>query len=152
MTLQWQQRRRLILAWLAAVIVTALIGTLIQTQLNLAALAALGVDIPLGVRVDTTLHDLIGFAPALAAIVGAGFLVAFPVASWLCRRRPSARRWLHILAAAAAIAVALIAMRLALGLTPVAAARSPHGFALLVASGALGGWVFARMRPQPQPR
>lgn len=138
----------MVLAWLAAVVTTAVLGTLIQTQLNLFELAKLGVDVPFAVRASTSLHDLIGFAPVFAAIVGGGFLVALPVAGWLGRRRPAARRWLPILAAATAIAVALIAMRLAVGLTLIAAARSPLGFALLAASGALGGWLFAKIRPE----
>jgi len=135
-----------LLALLVAVAVTAAVGSVVQSQLNLNALSALGVVISVGTRWQTTLTDLLGFAPTWAAIVGAGFVIAFPVAAGLSRWRPRLRWLWFVLAGAVAILTALLAMRLSLGLTAVAAARSALGIGLLVASGALGGWVFFRMR------
>jgi hypothetical protein len=142
-------RPRPVLAFVGAVLVTALGGSIVQTQLNLAALAALGVDISAAVRVRTTIDDLLGFAPAWAAIVAAGFLVALPLCAWLTRRGPAWRDALFSLAAALAVLTALLSMRLALGLTAIAAARSLLGLLLLAAAGALGGWAYARLTRQP---
>lgn len=129
--------------WLLAVLATTLVGSIVQTQFNLAALAALGQPVEIGLRMQTTLLDLGRFAPLFAAIVAAGFLVALPLASWLVRGR-AGRRWLFPLAGAAALLAALLLMRWLVGLTPIAAARTAPGLVALVSSGALGGWVWGR--------
>lgn len=133
------------LAYLAAVLATTLAGSIAQTQVNLAALAGLGAEIGLALRLRATLDDVVGFAPAWGGIVATGLLLALPVAAWLGRRRAAWRTALFTLAGALAVLVALCSMRLALGLTAVAAARSPTGLLLLVICGAAGGWLYARL-------
>lgn len=145
MALSRSSRLRPVLAFGAAVLATALSGSIVQTQLNLAALTALGADIPVAIRLRTSGDDLLGFAPAWAAIVAAGYLIALPLCAWLTRRRPPWRSALIALAAALAVLTALAAMRLSLGLTAIAAARTASGLMLLALSGALGGWVYARL-------
>lgn len=132
--------------WLLAVMTTSVLGSIVQTQFNLAAVAALGVAIDPAMRLQTTLLDLIRFAPLFAAIVAVGFLVALPLSSWLARGR-AGRGWLHPLAGAAALLLALLLMRWLVGLTPIAAARTAPGMLALVSSGAVGGWVWGRLRP-----
>ncbi|HRP86098.1 MAG TPA: hypothetical protein PLS34_01095 [Gammaproteobacteria bacterium] len=134
-------------AWLAATLVTAVTGSIVQTQFNLAAIAKLGAPVPIALRLQTTLQDLAGFAPMLAAVAGAGLLVALPVAAWLGRRlaRPVL---LYTLAGAAVIAVAILLMNGVLPVTAIAATRSMAGFLALTACGALGGWTFSRLAPQ----
>jgi hypothetical protein len=129
--------------WLLAVLATTLVGSIVQTQFNLAQLASLGQPVDIGLRLHTTWLDLLRFAPPFAAIVAVGFLIALPLASWLARRG-AGRGWLHPLAAAVALLVALLLMRWLVGLTPIAAARGPLGMTALVLAGALGGWVWGR--------
>lgn len=133
-------------AWLAAALVTAMTGSIVQTQFNLAAIAMLGAPVPIALRLQTTLQDLAGFAPMLAAVAGAGLLVALPVAAWLGQRlaRPVL---LYTLAGAAVIAVAILLMNGVLPVTAIAATRSMAGFLALTACGALGGWTFSRLAP-----
>jgi hypothetical protein len=134
---------RHLLAWLLAVAVTAVAGTIVQTQFNLGAIAALGAPVPADARLATTLHDLAGFAPLFAAVTAAGFLVAFLVAGLLLRFLPDYRKLVFTLAGVAAIAVAIVLMNAMLPVTPIAATRSLAGFAALAATGAPGGWIFA---------
>ena len=131
--------------WLLAVLATTLVGSIVQTQFNLGALSALGQSVDIGLRVQTTLLDLARFAPLFGAIVGVGFLIALPLSSWLARRG-AGRGWLHPLAGAVALLVALLLMRWLVGLTPIAAARGPVGMAAMVLTGAFGGWVWAILR------
>lgn len=137
---------KLLLAWLAATLLTAAFGSVVQTQFNLAGITALGVPVPLALRLQTTAQDLAGFAPMLAAVVGAGFLVALPVAAWWVRRLQR-RAFLYTLAGAAAVAVAILLMNALLPVTAIAATRSPGGFLALTACGALGGCTFSRLAP-----
>lgn len=134
-----------LLAWLLAAAVTAVAGSVVQTQFNLAAIAALGAPVPLGTRLHVTAHDLVNFAPTFGLIGAAGFLVAFPVAALLARRRPEHRISLYTLAGAAAIAAAIGLMDLMLPVTVIGAARSWAGILSLALAGALGGWCFARI-------
>lgn len=144
---------KFLLAWIAASALAGIVGSILQTQFNLAAIAAIGAPVPLPVRLQTTLQDLAGFAPLFTAIVAAGFLVAFLVAGWLARRLPGNRTLLYTLAGAAAIAVALLLMNALLPITAIGATRSLTGLLALCAAGALGGRLFAALAPQrPAPR
>jgi len=134
----------LALAWLAA---TAW-GTVVQTQFNLQALAGLGVEVPPGVRVLTTLQDLAGFAPLYAGIVAAAWLPALALAAWLARRWPAAR--VPLFAVAGGLGV-LAAVRCIDALAPmpvfIDATRHTVGLLSMVAgSVAAAGWYAYRTR------
>lgn len=134
--------QRSAIGYLAAVAGTSLSGSIAQTQFNLAALQELGVPIPLDVRLDTTVRDLIGFAPLFAALVAAALLVAFVVTGLLLRRLPLPVMPLYTLAGTAAILLLLLIMDAMLPVTPIAAARSLAGLLTLSLSGAVGGMLF----------
>lgn len=143
-TLRW------LLAWLLAVLVTAAAGSIVQTQLNIARIVELGATVGFGERLNTTLKDLVGFAPVWAIIVAAGLLVALLVAGWLGRKWPPHAPWLHALAGFTAPLVALLVMEAMLPVTAVAAARSWNGVFLMSLPGAFGGWLYFRIFTQRQ--
>jgi hypothetical protein len=111
---------RVFAGWVAAVVLASLLGSAIQTQYNLAALAGLDVSIGLAARLESTAHDLWHFAPLYGALVAVSFFVAWPVAGWLARRRPDRRPAWFTLAGTAAVAVMLVTMNAVLPITPVA--------------------------------
>jgi hypothetical protein len=125
-----------------AVAVTAALGSVVQTQLNLERIVELGVSLSLEQRVETTLADLVGFAPLWAIIVAAGMLVALLVAGALARRWPHASLGLHLLAGFTAPLAALVIMNAMLPVTAIAAARGWAGIILISAPGAIGGWLY----------
>ncbi|VXC09365.1 conserved membrane hypothetical protein [Pseudomonas sp. 8Z] len=137
---------RLLLAFITAVLLVSSFASIFQTQSNLAALQALGVPVPLDVRLSTMGLDLLGFAPTFALLAGAGFAVAMPLALWLSARlRPW--RWLIFpLAGAAAIWLALaVANALAPMPTLIAADRELLGTLALMACGSVGALLFAQL-------
>lgn len=140
---------KVLFAWIAASALAAAVGSILQTQFNLAAISAIGAPVPFAVRLQTTLQDLAGFAPTYAAVVAAGFLVAFFVAGWLVRRWPQRRNSLYMLAGAAAIISAILLMNAALPITGIGATRSLAGLIALGAAGAPGGRLFAALAPCP---
>ena len=137
-------KSRTLLYFLLAVLLASVLGTVLQTQFNLANLQALGAPMPLTVRLQTTGLDLLGFSPLFAVLVILGFIFALPVASLLARHWPGAR-W-AIFALAGALAV-LAAMALANALLPmptlIGANRSLAGTLGLMACGSLGALLFA---------
>lgn len=136
---------RWFLAWLVAVVVTAVTGSIIQTQFNLARIADLGAPVGLAERMQTTLADLLGFAPLWGIIVAGGLLVALLVAGGLARLWPRWSIGLHVAAGFAAPFAALLIMEVMMPVTVVAAARSWPGLVLISLPGALGGWLYLAM-------
>lgn len=139
---------KLILAYLAALITVTVLGTVFQTQFNLAALANLGVPIPPDVRLQATGYDLLGFPPSFTPIMAAGLLIAFIVAAVLVRWLPNWRGALYALAGATAVFTAIQTMNIIFEIAPVAATRGLFGFASLILAGAAAGWVYAVFAPK----
>ncbi|MGB4072532.1 hypothetical protein [Pseudomonas sp.] len=139
-------KSRTLLYFLLAVLLASVLGTVLQTQFNLANLQALGAPIPLAVRLQTTGLDLLGFSPLFAVLVILGFVFALPAASLLARHWPAARWALFALAGALAV---LAAMALANALLPmptlIGANRSLAGTLGLMACGSLGALLFAML-------
>ncbi len=131
--------------FLLAVLITAVTGSLVQTQFNLAAITRLGLDINPGLRLGTNLHDLSGFGLLFAAMAACALAPALALAALLSRRLRHGRPWLFALAGALAL---LVTFSLVDALAPmptlIAATRSLHGSLAMAATGALGAWVFAR--------
>lgn len=142
---------RRLAAFVLAVVVASIWGSLFQTQHNLAQLGDLGAEIGVGLRLQTTLLDLVGFAPVYAAIVAATFLVAFLVAGLLSRLTPQVRHTLHALGAGIGLALAI---RLVDALAPmptlIAATRGMGGLLAMALGAVLAGWLYAWItRPRP---
>lgn len=137
-------------AWLAAVVVTAGLGSGVQTQLNLQRLAALGADISAWTRIETTFADLLGFAPIWAIITGLGLLIALPLAGLVARLLSARSSLWHVLAGCLAPMTALLVMDALLPVTAIAAARTWPGLLAMSLPGALGGWLYFRLWVQRQ--
>lgn len=132
-----------VLHFLLALAGTAALCCLAASQFNLARLIDLGVSIPFSDRLAVTAHDLINMGPLYGSLIGAALVIAFPVAGLLARWFSSRRTFLYVLAGAVAIAVMLVVMRQAFGISLIAATRTTGGFVSQVIAGAVGGWLFA---------
>jgi uncharacterized membrane protein len=146
MLVNWGRR---ILALLVGALVATLLVSLGHSLMVQGALRALGVEIPPGLSLATMGRDFVGLLPTLGGILLGALLIALAVAG-LLRPRAGAllSRLAYPLAGLVAVALALFAMRLAFGFSPLAGARTPEGFALMSAGGLVAGWVFARMLPR----
>ncbi|KAF0806414.1 glucose/sorbosone dehydrogenase [Alcanivorax sp. S71-1-4] len=138
-----------VVAFVLAVLVAVVLGAVIQTQYNLAALIQLGAEIPLSVRLRTTGEDLIGFSPVYAVLVVLALAFSLPVAALVSRGLPPARGLVYALAALAGLIVAvLVVNHLAPMPTLIAATRVWHGLLLMALGAAVAGWLFARLMPR----
>jgi len=133
---------RWIVALLAAIVVTAGLGSIIQTQFNLARIATLNEPIDLGTRLEVTMFDLVSFAPLYAVIVALALLIAMLVATFLARFLPRGHALLFALAGFVAVACALVIMNLMMPVTIIAAVRTTTGLVAMSLAGAVGGWVY----------
>jgi hypothetical protein len=141
---------RILLGWLAAVVATAITGSLVQSQFALAAIERIHAPVAWPDRLAVFGHDLVHFAPLWGMISALGLLLAFLVAGWLGARRPGWRSTLFPLAGFVAVLTALLVMQAMLPVTVIAAARSASGILLLGLGGALGGAVYLAIVPYRQ--
>lgn len=144
----------MILAFATALVVGALLGSVMQTQINLLALRGLGTDIGAGVWLGTTMEDLLKFGPVYLVMFGCGFLVSQLVALGATRYvLPAWRRPVCALAAAAGLwATFRLVDALAPPPTLIAATRDPGGTLAMLATAAVAGWLFASMATGRPPR
>lgn len=137
-----------IMSFLIALLVGVLLGSVVQTQINLAALQGMGVEIPATLRLETTLKDLITFAPIYAALFAVGFLLsqlaAVLTSRWL------GGRFLTLLCAFAAALGLLVTFEVVNVFAPmptlVAATREVPGLMAMLVSAAVAGWLHALLR------
>lgn len=145
MTIRTHARHAIVFA--LAVLLTAMAASIVQTQVNLAALTALGAPVTPGLRALTTLQDVAFFGPVMAAITAAAFLPAFAVARLVRRFAPVGAVGLYALAGSAGLWAAFQLMGFFTPMpTLVAAARTPGGLLALALTGAVGGALYASAR------
>jgi hypothetical protein len=140
--------RQIGLAFLAATLVTAVAASVCSTQFVIAALVAVNVEIPFGVRLSMTftdLHILRMLLPAAIACLLPAFIVAEQLSRFVGGRRDV---WFAVAGGTAFLAELLI-IEAVLGLMPIGGARSGAGMAMQGVAGVLGGIVYARLSATP---
>lgn len=136
---------RNLLPWLFAVLVTSILGSLVQSTVNLVSVFQMGSHATWSDWQRTIIHDLLAFAPFYGLLVGVAFLFAFPAALWLTRKWPGLRSVLLGGSGAVGLALAFVlANEVAKIPTLIAATRHVNGFIAMLATGVIGAWVFAR--------
>ena len=137
-------------AFLLAVIITYVIGSIASTQTILANVVELGVAVGWSDRLSATMHDLVGMAPTYLPVILVGFLIAFAVTALILRFAPNLRSIGYVLAGVTAVLTVHMAMQALLGMHPLPATRTLIGLLLQGAAGAVGGYVFVRITRQPE--
>jgi len=143
---------RLILSFVAAVAVTAVLAVAASSQFVMAGLRGLGAEIGGAEMLRVTVHDVAGMAPLYALFVAAALLLGFLLTGALWPRTRLSRPFSYAVGGAAAIAAMLAIMGAVLGIDMVAGARGWGGFAAQCAVGALGGLLFARLSQRRERR
>ena len=136
---------RRILAWLVGALVTTALVSLGHSLFVQSELAALGTELPIHVRLGAIVRDFIGLLPTLGPILLGALLIAFLIAGWLKQRARLLAPFAYPLAGWAAVALALFAMKLTFGFSPLAGARTGLGFMVMSLGGLVGGTVFGWM-------
>jgi len=149
--------KRTIVAYLSAVLVTYLLGSIAATQVILTELQYMGMPVTLYDRVLTSLHDLAGlsltYLPALLVAMGLGFSVGLLLGKLL----PRLRGFMYPLFGSLAVLGLHFGSRELLGYTALAAARHDVGLWMQVGIGWAGGYAFlmflglARYAPGTRP-
>ena len=141
---------RLVLAYLAAVVVMATLGVVTQSLFVLLGLGDVGASIPVASALGMMMDDLLGLGPIYAILIAIGFVIAFPVAAIAVRLLPIPRALIYAAAGLVCIAVMLTLMKeIFFGVQLIAGARTLPGFWVQASMGALAGLAFVWLTRPP---
>jgi hypothetical protein len=129
--------------FVAAVLATLVIASLVHTHFTLQGLRALGVAVSPGDAWAMARGDFSGLGPAFGAVIALALLIGFVVAALVRRALPWPRPVAYGLGGGAALLAALWLMHWSFEITPIGSARSWAGFLSLGLAGAIGGVLFA---------
>lgn len=142
-------KARVALAFILAVIAAGVLGSIFQTQVNLADMRDIGPPISFAMRMDNTWHDLTRFAPIYTLIVLVPFAVSFLIAEWIARKVPGRRMVWLVLAAIVSLAFSFqVIDAFAPMPTLIAATRSLNGTLAMLLAAAIGALIYVLMTPQ----
>jgi len=136
-----------VLAWLLAILMAYVLATLAASQSVAAQLADMGVPLSFAERLQMSGKDLLGMTGLFLPLIAVGMTIALCVAAWLGRRQPQRRTVLFMLAGAVAMLSIHLALQWSFDITLVAVARSHLGMLSQALAGAVGGWLFTRIKP-----
>lgn len=139
---------RLILGYLAAVLIMVALGVIAQSLFVLSGLKAVGAAIGLMEGVAMIVDDLMGLGPNYAIFIALGFAIALPVAALAGRLLPAPRALVFAAAGLVCMLVMLTLMKeVFFGVQIIAGARSLPGFWAQAIAGALAGLAFTVLTP-----
>jgi hypothetical protein len=132
--------------WVAAALITVILGITFQTQNVLARLENIGADVSFVERLSMTLYDIQHLGSLYIIFVSIALAVAFLLGGLVYRFAKFGRPIIYMVAGGAAILVMLFAMKVAFfDVHLIAGARDAFGIGLQMLAGAIGGFVFAKI-------
>lgn len=139
---------RVLIGFLAAVVVLTGLATVLQSSFVLAALSGVGAHISVGDAAGMIASDLAGLGPLYGAFIAIALLIAFLAAAAVHRVTPLPRAVVFSGAGLVAMVVMLLAMeQVFFGVQLIAGARTFGGFLAQAFAGAVAGVVFVALTP-----
>ncbi len=142
---------RVLKAFFPAVLLAYVLASILFTQTLLAAVQGMGLEVSTGMRLATTVDDLIGMSSSYLLLILVAFIVGLPVAAGLTRLLPAHRALLFTLAGLVAILALHMIMKAVLGLSGIAATRTLPGLLAQGLAGAVGGYCYHLLSRPREP-
>ena len=139
------------LYFIATVLATFLLASIVGTQLVLADILGFGLVVSSADRVSATIHDIAGLATMLPILISVTFLLAFIIAESGRRIMSGKHTYWYMAAGLTSLPAALTLIKTLMGGTVFAAARTGFGMLLIALCGLIGGWLFARLVNRGKP-
>ena len=137
---------RAVIALMIGILAAFCVGSVIGTQIVLASVQSMGLDVTLAMRLSSSLSDLVGLSSSLLVLMAVALSCTWTLLIWLDRRRVLRASTLWCLAVGAATVMLLHpALNFAFGVDVYAPARSLAGLAGQGLAGALGGVALSRV-------
>jgi hypothetical protein len=133
---------KIIVYFLLSVLVATILTCVSSTQLILADVQSFGLDVSFTDRLISTGKDLIGLGPSLFILISPGFLIAFIIAKYASQFIGGNQKLWFMLAGFASFPTTLLIIKLFLGVTILASARTSTGLLIAGCCGLVGGYLF----------
>ncbi|MFT6288668.1 MAG: hypothetical protein ACJA09_003432 [Alcanivorax sp.] len=133
---------RVLKAFFPAVVLAYVLASILFTQTILCAVQRMGLEVSAGIRLATTVEDLIGMSSSYLLLILVAFILGLPVAAGLTRLLPTHRALLFTLAGFVAIVAIHMVMKAVLGISGIAATRTLTGLLAQGVAGAVGGYCY----------
>lgn len=128
-------------------IFTTLIATLlvcvVSTQIVLSDVQSFGLNVTNDVRLNATLEDLLGLGPVLYILISIGFLIGFIVAKYAHKYMGGNRTLWYVASGCTTFPITTYIIQYSMGLTIIAAVRTPMGLFLATLCCIFSAWLFA---------
>ncbi len=131
-------------AWIIASLTAFVLASILHTQMVLLGLINIDITIGVSAWLRTTFEDIWGLFPTYAPVIALALFLAMLVVVFFTKFIATPKV-LGFIGGAAAMLTVLLTMQPIMDITLIAGAREPLGFALQCLSGAIGGWVFAKI-------
>lgn len=141
-----EKAARILIAFVTAVIAATLLGSVLQTQINLVAMHDIAPPINFSIRVENSLYDIVHFGPLFGLIVLCTFVGAIAAAELLAHLTKSYRMLWLVAGCAIGLFVAFKVVDLIAPVpTFIAATRTLGGTLVMLLSALAGGLIYAAM-------
>ena len=129
--------------FLSTIMLITIATSIVSSQLVIVDIQSFGLEMTFIDRLSMTLKDILGLGPILSMIIGTSFLIAIIIAKIAHQFIGGNRDIWYISAGLSSVPLTLLIIKYILGITLLAAARTPLGMLLVACCSAVGGWLFA---------
>ena len=133
---------RNLVSYIVAVLAAYILLAVSYTQLNLANLVEMGIDLPLQTRLQATGQDLLGMAPFFLPITGFALLIGFGFAKVAVRFVPQLRTLAFVVSGFVAMFLVDFVSRLPFGTHIIPTTRTTIGLLTFCLAGAIGAYLY----------
>lgn len=138
---------RIIIGYAVGIVAAFLLGSMLGTQVVLASVQSMGLEVSWAARVDATLDDLLGLSATLLPVMALVLAVVWGLYDVITTRRRSPLGPYHYALVGGLCILALHPLLGAvLDVDVFAATRSWFGLLTQAIAGAFGGWCCGRVR------
>ncbi len=131
-----------LVGYLAAVLVTYVLGAVFISQGNIASVVQMGFDVTAAQRFDAMLHDVLNMTDIYLPVISISLLIALPVAALIIMRLPNLRLVGYTLAGVVALIAVHLIIKAVVGFSGIAPTRTIIGLLAQGLAGGAGGLLF----------
>jgi len=134
-----------ILFFLSSAFITSLLTSIVSSQVIVADLQRFGIAVPITERLSITMKDIVGLGPALFLLIALSFMFAFIIAKYCHQYIGGRRDFWYLLAGFTSFPCTLYLIKVFMGITLLASARTFYGMLLVASCCMVGGLIFSRL-------
>jgi hypothetical protein len=138
--------KKRIIAYIFAVLSTYVLAVILVSQFNISNVQDMGFAVSFNQRLAAIAHDLVGMLGLYLPLLAIGLLIALSFTGLVLMRFIKQPQVLYPLAGFVGVVALHSILHMVLGLSGIAPTRTPTGLLSQGLAGAVGGYVYLRIR------